>query len=77
MIGGVNLDQGANTVQGGRLVLDLDTGRAVMDGGGPRAASRAAAASPATFTVPPAPRAPLNRLPRALPVCIVMQKLAS
>ena len=34
MIGGVNLDQGANHVQGGRLVLDLDSHRAVMDGGG-------------------------------------------
>jgi lipopolysaccharide export system protein LptA len=34
MLGGVNLDQGANHVQGGRLVLDLDTHRAVMDGGG-------------------------------------------
>jgi len=34
MIGGVNLDQGANHVQGQRLVLDLDSHRAVMDGGG-------------------------------------------
>lgn len=34
MIGGVNLQQGANHVQGGRLVLDLDTHRAVLDGGG-------------------------------------------
>jgi lipopolysaccharide export system protein LptA len=34
MIGGVNLDQGSNHVQGGRLVLDLDTHRAVLDGGG-------------------------------------------
>ncbi|HEY5711408.1 MAG TPA: LptA/OstA family protein [Allosphingosinicella sp.] len=33
MIGGVTLDQGANHVQGGRLVLDLDSHRAVMDGG--------------------------------------------
>ena len=33
MIGGVVLDQGANHVQGGRLVLDLDSHRAVMDGG--------------------------------------------
>ena len=32
MIGSVNLDQGANHVQGGRLVLDLDTHRAVVDG---------------------------------------------
>jgi len=34
MIGAVNLDQGSNHVQGGRLVLDLDTHRAVLDGGG-------------------------------------------
>jgi lipopolysaccharide export system protein LptA len=33
MIGGVTLDQGANHVQGARLVLDLDSHRAVMDGG--------------------------------------------
>jgi lipopolysaccharide export system protein LptA len=34
MIGGVVLDQGANHVQGARLVLDLDSHRAVVDGGG-------------------------------------------
>jgi lipopolysaccharide export system protein LptA len=34
MIGGVTLDQGSNHVQGGRLVLDLDSHRAVLDGGG-------------------------------------------
>ena len=34
MIGAVTLDQGANHVQGARLVLDLDSHRAVMDGGG-------------------------------------------
>jgi lipopolysaccharide export system protein LptA len=34
MIGGVTLDQGTNHVQGPRLVLDLDSHRAVMDGGG-------------------------------------------
>ena len=33
MIGGVSLARGASHVEGGRLVLDLDTGRAVMDGG--------------------------------------------
>lgn len=37
MLGNVVLDQGPNTVRGGRLVLDLDTGRAVMDGGVPGA----------------------------------------
>ena len=34
MIGGVRLTQGSNRVQGGRLVLDLNSHRAVMDGGG-------------------------------------------
>ena len=33
MIGGVTLNRGESQVRGGRLVLDLDTGRAVMDGG--------------------------------------------
>jgi lipopolysaccharide export system protein LptA len=32
MIGGVTLEQGDNTVRGGRLVINLDTGRAVVDG---------------------------------------------
>ena len=34
LIGGVHLSQGQNRVQGGRLVLDLNSHRAVMDGGG-------------------------------------------
>jgi len=34
MIGNVSLDRGASRVNGNRLVIDLDTGRAVMDGGG-------------------------------------------
>ena len=37
MLGNVQLNQGQNVVRGGRLVLDLDTGRAVMDGGVPGA----------------------------------------
>ena len=37
MIGGVSLDRGPSHVEGGRLVLDLDSGRAVMDGGTPGA----------------------------------------
>ena len=53
MIGGVRLTQGANRVQGGRLVLDLDSGRAVMDGGG-GAPGTAASGGRVTgrFTVP-------------------------
>jgi len=34
MIGAVILRQGANTVQGGRLSINLDTGRATIDGSG-------------------------------------------
>jgi lipopolysaccharide export system protein LptA len=32
MLGGVTLTQGGNTVSGGRLTINLDTGRAVIDG---------------------------------------------
>ena len=32
MLGGVELEQGPNVVRGGRLVIDLDSGRAVVDG---------------------------------------------
>lgn len=32
MLGGVQLMQGRNTVNGGRLTINLDTGRAVIDG---------------------------------------------
>ena len=34
MIGGVQLNQAGNTVNGGRLTINLDTGRAVIDGSG-------------------------------------------
>lgn len=37
MLGNVVLTQGDSNVRGGRLVLDLETGRAVMDGGVPGA----------------------------------------
>ena len=32
MLGGVSLTQGGNTVNGGRLTINLDSGRAVIDG---------------------------------------------
>jgi len=32
MIGGVDLQQGGNTIRGGRLVIDLVSGRSVIDG---------------------------------------------
>lgn len=34
MLGGVTLTQGGNTVSGGRLTINLDTGRASIDGSG-------------------------------------------
>lgn len=34
MVGGVTLRQGANNVSGGRLTINLDTGRATIDGSG-------------------------------------------
>jgi len=34
MLGGVSLTQGTNTVNGARLTINLDTGRAVIDGSG-------------------------------------------
>jgi lipopolysaccharide export system protein LptA len=52
MIGSVNLDQGANHVQGGRLVLDLDTHRAVVDGGAAGSRSPGGRVT-GHFTVPP------------------------
>ena len=54
MIGGVTLDRGGNHVQGGRLVLDLDSGRAVMDGGAAGApGAQAGGRVTGRFTVPP------------------------
>jgi len=55
MIGGVTLARGQSHVEGGRLVLDLDTGRAVMDGGVPGAAATGESGGRVTgrFTVPP------------------------
>jgi lipopolysaccharide export system protein LptA len=48
MIGNVSLTRGASRVNGGRLVLDLDSGRAVMDGGGEAGGGRVTG----RFTVP-------------------------
>jgi lipopolysaccharide export system protein LptA len=38
MLGSVTLEQGQNVVRGGRLVIDLDSGRAVVDGSAVRGA---------------------------------------
>ena len=59
MIGAVNLDQGANHVQGGRLVLDLDTHRAVVDGGAAGSQSRGGRVT-GHFTVPARQGSPGN-----------------
>ena len=54
MLGGVTLTRGTSHVEGARLVLDLDSGRAVMDGGAPGAPGTAAAGGRVSgrFTVP-------------------------
>jgi lipopolysaccharide export system protein LptA len=58
LLGGVVLTRGESQVRGGRLVLDLESGRAVMDGGGRAAAGPAGTTTgtggrvTGTFTVP-------------------------
>lgn len=61
MLGAVSLTQGANTVNGGRLTINLDTGRAVIDGssvgsrgasGTPGAAATRGGRVTGTFSVP-------------------------
>ena len=53
LIGDVSLVQRDANVNGGRLVIDLDSGRAVMDGGGPPGTSRQGGRVTGRFTVPP------------------------
>ncbi|MCD2316373.1 LptA/OstA family protein [Sphingomonas sp. IC-11] len=59
MVGAVSLTQGANTVNGGRLTINLDTGRAVIDGSSVRGGTGAGNVTTApsgrvtgTFSVP-------------------------
>lgn len=57
LLGGVVLTRGESQVRGGRLVMDLDSGRAVMDGGGAATPSAPGTTSNSgrvtgTFTVP-------------------------
>ena len=52
LIGDVTLTRGESRLNGGRLVLDLDTGRAVMEGGGPPGTTNAGGRVTGTFTVP-------------------------
>jgi len=56
MLGGVTLTQGANVVRGARLVIDLDSGRASVDGsavGGSAGAAQSGGRVTGRFTVPP------------------------
>ena len=52
LIGGVQLIRGDSQVNGGRLVIDLRTGRAVIDGGAPAGVSNQGGRVTGTFTVP-------------------------
>ena len=59
MLGGVSLMQGSNNVNGARLTINLDTGRAVIDGSGVGGSAGVPGAAPArggrvtgTFSVP-------------------------
>ena len=52
MIGGVTLTRGDSRINGGRLVIDLDTGRAVMDGGAPSGTRSEGGRVTGVFTVP-------------------------
>ncbi|WP_112381641.1 LptA/OstA family protein [Sphingomonas carotinifaciens] len=46
MLGGVSLTQGGNTVNGGRLTINMDTGRAVIDGSAVAGGGNNGAAAP-------------------------------
>ncbi|HEU0043250.1 LptA/OstA family protein [Sphingomonas sp.] len=48
MLGAVTLNQGPNTVNGGRLTINLDTGRAVIDGSSVGSRGSGAASGTAT-----------------------------
>ena len=51
MIGNVALTQGGNRVEGGRLVIDLDTGNATLTGGAPGVSEQGGRVT-GRFTVP-------------------------
>ena len=52
LIGGVTLVRGDSRVAGGRLVIDLRSGRAVIDGAGPPGVNNQGGRVTGTFTVP-------------------------
>ena len=51
MVGNVRLERGGSYLNGGRLTIDLDTGRAVMDGG-LRGVNQSGGRVTGRFTVP-------------------------
>lgn len=70
MLGNVFLDQGANQVRGGRLVFDLDSGRAVVDGaatGGPKIEGGTGGRVTGRFTVPDRPATAATPAPAPSP----------
>ena len=52
MVGNVRLERGGSFLSGGRLTIDLDSGRAVMDGGGLRGVNQGGGRVSGRFTVP-------------------------
>jgi lipopolysaccharide export system protein LptA len=52
LIGNVHLTQGSNKLDGGRLVIDLNTGRSTINGGGAPGVSNSGGRVSGTFTVP-------------------------
>ena len=52
MLGDVSLLRGQSRVQGGRLTIDLESGRAVRDGGGPPGTTNQGGRVTGTLTVP-------------------------
>jgi lipopolysaccharide export system protein LptA len=52
LIGNVKLVQGSNRLNGGRLVIDLNSGRSTINGGGTPGVSNSGGRVTGTFTVP-------------------------
>jgi lipopolysaccharide export system protein LptA len=52
LIGNVKLVQGSNRLNGGRLVIDLNSGRSTINGGGPAGVNNSGGRVTGTFTVP-------------------------
>ena len=52
LIGDVKLVQGANRLNGGRLVIDLNSGRSTINGGGAPGVTNSGGRVTGTFTVP-------------------------